>query len=449
VATLTRDGEAARKNFATVQSVAAAQAGESTGQLTELRLELQQAKKELAEKNAALSRQLAEGTDAAKQLAAVNGQLDDTHKELTALKSSQAELNESVRRLTEERGRLQAQGIATDAGKAEIARLQDQVATLTRKGEAARKDLAAAQTAAASQVGENTSQLAGLRLELQQAKKDLAESRTQNQSLQEASQRLEHQGKATTDAAVRLAEAQSDIEQLKRENASLQAERNALTARLAQSAPAVAATAAATVASADSGSGEEVARLKEELAREQSKVEMTVRSFALAQQENERLKAQIDQGGVSAGQARDTGATLAGAQRDLATVRADASKAAAETAALRDLLRQVQNSNAGFAAENARLRAALAMAGGALPAGLASHPVRPAMAAASVATPPAAQVNAAPAPRTHKVVSGDTLSQISSRYYGTPSRWQDIYNANRDKLRNPDVLPLDVELKVP
>ena len=43
----------------------------------------------------------------------------------------------------------------------------------------------------------------------------------------------------------------------------------------------------------------------------------------------------------------------------------------------------------------------------------------------------------------HRVVSGDTLTRISSRYYGTPSRWQEIYNANRDKLGSADALPLD------
>jgi nucleoid-associated protein YgaU len=46
-------------------------------------------------------------------------------------------------------------------------------------------------------------------------------------------------------------------------------------------------------------------------------------------------------------------------------------------------------------------------------------------------------------------VSGDTLTRISSRYYGTWARWQDIYNANRDKLRDADVLPLGAELKIP
>jgi chromosome segregation ATPase len=400
--------------------------------------------RKLTEENAALKGQLADRGDAAQRLAAVTGQFDDTRKELLALKNHQAELNDSIRRLTEERGRLQTQAAAADTAKAEAARLQDQIATLTRQGDVARKDLAAAQTAAAR---ENIRQLADLNLQLQQARQELGELHTQNQSLNEASQRLERQGKGTADAARQLAEAQTALEHLKLENAGLQSERTSLTARLAQAATVAAASTAVNVASNGAGSGEEVARLKEELARAESKVEMTVRSFALTQQENERLKAQIEPAGTSATQAHDAETALAGAQQELAAVRADASKTAAESASLRDFLRQMQNANASLATENSRLKTAVALAGGRLPAGSGAQPGRPAMVATSAFTPPATP--AAPAPRTHRVVSGDTLTRISSRYYGTSSHWQDIYDANRDKLRSPDALPLDVELKIP
>jgi chromosome segregation ATPase len=400
--------------------------------------------KKLAEENAALNRQLAERGDAAQRLAAVTAQLDDTRKELLTLKNHQAELNDSLRRLTEERGRLQTQAAAADTAKSEAARLQDQVATLTRQSDAARKDLAAAQTAAASQTGENTRQHAELQIQLQQARQELAELHTQNQSLNEASQR---QSKGTAEAARQLAEAQTVIEHLKLENADLQAERTSLAARLAQAATAAAATTATTVASTGAGSREEVARLKEELARAEGKVEMTVRSFALAQQEIERLKVQIGQAGMSATQAHNAETVLTGAQQELAAVRADASKTAAETASLRDFLRQLQNANDSLAAENARLRTTVALAGGRLSAGSGAQPGRPVMVATSAVTPPAAPM--ASAPRTHRVVSGDTLTRISSRYYGTSTRWQDIYNANRDKLQSADALPLDAELKIP
>ena len=46
----------------------------------------------------------------------------------------------------------------------------------------------------------------------------------------------------------------------------------------------------------------------------------------------------------------------------------------------------------------------------------------------------------ASAPREHIVVHGDSLSQISLRYYGTSNRWQYIYEANRDVLSRENVL---------
>ena len=90
---------------------------------------------------------------------------------------------------------------------------------------------------------------------------------------------------------------------------------------------------------------------------------MTVRSFALAQQENERLKAQIDEGGTSASPARGGEAAVASSRQELTAVRADASQTVSEIASLRDSLRQMQNANASLAAENARLKTTAALAG--------------------------------------------------------------------------------------
>jgi chromosome segregation ATPase len=443
---------------------AAATAEQNRRERDDLRQQLEAARKESAadknsgtelaaqlkkqtEENAALNRQLADRGDAATRLASVTGQLDDTRKELVALKNSQAEINESIRRLTEERGRLQTQIAAADTAKTEAARLQAEVATLTRQGDAARKDLTSAQTAAASRAGESTRQLAELNVQLQQAKQELAELRTRHQSLQEASQRLERQGTGNADIARQLANAQTAIEQLKHENAGFQAERTVLDARLAQATSAAAATTVATVAAP--GSADEVARLKDELARSEAKVEMTVRSFALAQQENERLKAQLEQAGPSAPQLHNAEANPAIAQQDLAGIRADATKTAAEAASLREAVRQLQNSNASLASENTRLRAAVAMASPNVPAGSRTQPGRPVAVTAAINPPAAPGPPLAPAPRLHRVVSGDTLTRISSRYYGTPSRWQEIYSANRDKLSSADALPLDAELKIP
>ncbi|MDP4879440.1 MAG: LysM peptidoglycan-binding domain-containing protein, partial [Opitutales bacterium] len=57
--------------------------------------------------------------------------------------------------------------------------------------------------------------------------------------------------------------------------------------------------------------------------------------------------------------------------------------------------------------------------------------------------------NPASVPRTHTVQSGDTLSTISSRYYGTPSRWIDIYQANRDRLRSENALKVGQVIRIP
>ncbi|WPJ93954.1 LysM peptidoglycan-binding domain-containing protein [Coraliomargarita algicola] len=53
------------------------------------------------------------------------------------------------------------------------------------------------------------------------------------------------------------------------------------------------------------------------------------------------------------------------------------------------------------------------------------------------------------APRTYTVQSGDTLSAISKRFYGTPSRWIDIYQANRDRLSSESALRVGQEVRIP
>lgn len=68
---------------------------------------------------------------------------------------------------------------------------------------------------------------------------------------------------------------------------------------------------------------------------------------------------------------------------------------------------------------------------------------------ASPAAPAPATPNPASVPRTHTVQSGDTLSTISTRYYGTPSRWIDIYQANRDRLRSENALKVGQVIRIP
>lgn len=58
-------------------------------------------------------------------------------------------------------------------------------------------------------------------------------------------------------------------------------------------------------------------------------------------------------------------------------------------------------------------------------------------------------VASASASRTYTVRSGDTLSQIAQRVLGDKARWRDLYQANRDKLKNPDRLQAGLVLRIP
>ncbi len=58
-------------------------------------------------------------------------------------------------------------------------------------------------------------------------------------------------------------------------------------------------------------------------------------------------------------------------------------------------------------------------------------------------------INPGSVPRTYQVKSGDTLSKISEKFYGTESRWNDIYQANRDRLTNAGALSVSQEIIIP
>ena len=51
--------------------------------------------------------------------------------------------------------------------------------------------------------------------------------------------------------------------------------------------------------------------------------------------------------------------------------------------------------------------------------------------------------------RTYTVVKGDTLSHIAKDHYGKASKWQVIFEANRDQLADPDKIFPGQVLKIP
>jgi hypothetical protein len=58
--------------------------------------------------------------------------------------------------------------------------------------------------------------------------------------------------------------------------------------------------------------------------------------------------------------------------------------------------------------------------------------------------------NVVGAPRqTHRIADGDTLRGLAERYLGSADRHAEIYEANRELLSNPDILPIGAKLKIP
>lgn len=63
---------------------------------------------------------------------------------------------------------------------------------------------------------------------------------------------------------------------------------------------------------------------------------------------------------------------------------------------------------------------------------------------------PAPGGSAAPAEaRTYVVVAGDSLSKIAKKFYGNANAWKKIFDANTDRIKNPDVIQPGWTLKIP
>ena len=59
------------------------------------------------------------------------------------------------------------------------------------------------------------------------------------------------------------------------------------------------------------------------------------------------------------------------------------------------------------------------------------------------------EVTGAGAGRSYTVKTGDTLNRIAKRELGSYDRWQEIYQANKDKIKNPDDLRVGMVLTIP
>lgn len=49
----------------------------------------------------------------------------------------------------------------------------------------------------------------------------------------------------------------------------------------------------------------------------------------------------------------------------------------------------------------------------------------------------------------HEVVKGDTLWKIADKYYGDGSLYKDIFEANKDILKDPNMIKIGQKLRIP
>ena len=65
-------------------------------------------------------------------------------------------------------------------------------------------------------------------------------------------------------------------------------------------------------------------------------------------------------------------------------------------------------------------------------------------------SPPAAPGGSnAPTARMYIVQSGDSLSKIAKKFYGDANSWRRIYEANKDVVKNPDLIQPGWKLQIP
>ena len=242
----------------------------------------------------------------------------------------------------------------------------------------------------------------------------------------------------TTALNERLAATEDRLATALRGYALLEKERDALQAKAAEASQAVVAEKDSLAAQVATLSGE-VERLRAAAAG-QTEANATVATLST---ERDTLAARLTQVEAAAASAQAEAARLG---ESLAALQRSTGQANTEVAAARALVQQMQGANAVLAQENYQLKTMLSRTAG------ASAPVAATPVSAPLRTPaaPAATAPAQPpGARTHTVVAGDSLSRISQRYYGAANRWQEIYNANVDKLGPNGVLRVGTELRIP
>ncbi|WP_169829290.1 LysM peptidoglycan-binding domain-containing protein [Lacunisphaera limnophila] len=369
-------------------------------------------------------------------------------REITTLAAQLQRTRETNRSLTEaNRALLSAKESETAADRDAVAGLEGRVRELTAANEEMRRQ-------AAQQVAElraATGERDGLRAELADARqvaKVLPGLSDEKLALQE---RLEAVGG-------QLVTLQRDHEELEKVHAELNQQLLA-SQQVAEKSGADLAALQARVAAAeqaDANHTESVAELtqtNQRLEQEREDMRRLVDSYRadiarLTQSVRtaEQLRTEAERGGQQNVDA--LAAQLAQVRREVEAARSGQARLTESYAAQE---RERQAIITQLRTENGALVARLNQAQGTLDQiAAAARLGTPASTIAAGGTPP---VRPLPVPanegRTHTVAEGDSLSRISLRYYGTPNRWQEIFQANRDVLQGSSALRVGMQLRIP
>ena len=172
----------------------------------------------------------------------------------------------------------------------------------------------------------------------------------------------------------------------------------------------------------------------------EAKLAVVLRSYTLLRDENDQLRAAQEK----------LTAEKASIEAQLSVAK-ESMPMAEQATALREQLRQMQDQLASLSLENNQLKTKLALLAPS-PNSVMSSPSHASAAPSTPTVAPAPAVQApvaSPAPRTHVIAAGDTLSKISKKYYGTPDRWTEILAANRDVLKNENSLVVGRTIRIP
>lgn len=411
-------------------------------------LETAQAKLEAALRSFTLvqneNAQLKSSTEAAKKEAveAANAKLESTLRSFTLSQTENAQLKSAAesaktetatlrQQLADARTKLAAVPAPAPAKNDELVAANAKLETTLRSFSAAQTENAQLKSSAEATKTENVTlrqQLADARTKLAAVPAPAPTAPAKNEELAAANAKVETALRSFSLAQNENAQLKSAVEAAKTETATLRQQLADAQSKVS-AAPTPVSTTVSTV---------DPVALQKQLKDTETKLSVALRTYVVIAAENDKLKS-------------EAGARANSSTQAVAAVEARATAAAttqsAQLAEVRDQLRQVQAQSAAYAEENFQLRTRLATGGttAASPSRTPDRVVPTAVPAAELVPAPVA----APAARTHTIVTGDTLLGLAKKYYSDPARWTEILAANNDVLGGKPTLPLGRTLRIP